>query len=92
MYRHLFNDKTTLFSNDFSNCCKHFKEGWDQCYKDYNSADEHNYGVKLLYPVRCRLYLEWMKVGHYRKGDGTIASKPRSFVEKIRFKVNKINC
>ena len=38
VYRHLFNDKTTLFSNDFSNCCKYFKEGWDQCYKDYNSA------------------------------------------------------
>ena len=53
VYRYLFDNKTNLFRNDFNS--KYFKEGWDQCYKDYRIDDNHNYGVKLLYPVQCRL-------------------------------------
>ena len=60
--------------------------------KDYNSVIKHNYEVKLQYQVQSRLYLEWMKVGHYKKSDGAIASEPKSFVEKIKFKITEINC
>ena len=88
VYHHLFNDKMTLFRNDF--CSRFFKEGWDQCYKDYSTDDERNYGIRLLYPVYSSLYLKWMKTGHYKKGDGTIDTKSRSFVEMIKFKVKKL--
>lgn len=90
VYHRLFDNKTTLFRIDF--CNAYFKEGWDQCYKDYRIDDQHNYGVKLLYPVECRLYIKWMKTGHYKQGDGTINTKSKSFVEMARFKVMKINC
>lgn len=90
VYHHLFRDKTTLFRDDFNS--KYFKEGWDQCYKDYSIDDKHNYGLKLLHPVQCRLYLKWMKPGHCKKGDGTIANKYRSFVEMIKFTIKKTNC
>ena len=33
-----------------------------------------------------------MKVGHYKKGDGTITCKARSFVEMVRFNIKKCNC
>lgn len=90
VYRHLFADKTTLFRSDFNS--QYFKVGWDQCYKDYNSTDEYNHGLELLYPIQCRLHLDWMKEGHCRKGDGTIINKPRSFVEKVTFTIKKKNC
>lgn len=74
----------------FDNNSKYFKEGWDQCYKDYRIGDSHNYGVKLLYPVQCRLYLNFMKAGHYKKGDSIITCKARSFVEMVKFKIKNV--
>ena len=90
VYRHLFGDKTILCRSDFNS--QYFKEGWDQCYKDYDSTDEHNHGLELLYPIHCRLYLDRMKKGHCRKGDGTMNYKSRGFVEKVTFTIKKKNC
>ena len=90
VYHHLFNNKTTLYRNDF--CSRFFKEGWDQCYIDYSTVEEHNYGIRLSYPVYSRLYLRWMKAGHYKTGDGTINTKSRGFVEIVRFTLKKVNC
>lgn len=80
----------TLFRNDF--CSSFFKEGWDQCYADYRVDDEYNSGIRLLYPVECKLYLQWMRTGHFKKGDGTMDTKSKSFVEMVCFTVKKRNC
>ena len=80
----------TLFRNDF--CSTYFKEGWDQCYKDYSRDDDCNFGLRIQYPIKCRLHLKWMKKGHYKKGDGTIHTKSQSFIEMVRLQIKKINC
>ena len=90
VYRFLFNDKMTLYSNDFNN--KYFKEGWDQCFSDYRDDDDYNTGHKLEYPVKSRLYLKWTKKGHYRNSSGSIVSKLCSFVEMVVFNIKKVNC
>jgi len=77
----------TLYSNDFNN--KYFKEGWNQCYSDYKDDDDYNTGHKLAYPVKCRLYFKWTKVGHFCDINGCIVNKSPSFVEMVSFKIKK---
>lgn len=89
VFRYLFNNKTTLYHNDFD--IKYFKEGWDQCFSNYRDDDDYNIGHKLAYPVICRMYFRWSKTGHYRNCSGSIVNRSLSFVEMVSFKIKKVN-
>ena len=89
VFRFLFKDKTTLYYNDFDK--KYFKEGWDQCCSDYSDDDDFNCGIRLTYPVKCRLYFRSNKDGHYRNCNGNIVSKLPSFIEMVEFEIVKKN-
>ena len=46
VFRFLFNNKTTLYFNDFDK--KYLKEGWNQCFSDYREDDDYNTGHKIV--------------------------------------------
>lgn len=90
VYHHLFLDKKELFFNDFNS--RYFKVGWDQCYHNYRVGDKYNNGHRLEYPVLARPYLKWTKNAHYKRDDGIMIIKSKSFVEMVSLKIKKINC
>lgn len=84
----LFGNKDVLDVNDF--CSNYFSEGWD-C--SYRKCGRSYYGCKLIYPVECKLYINWSGKNRYFKGEnGEFVSKGRSFSEMMKVVLYKVNC
>ena len=71
VYRMLFESKESLNEEDF--CTRYFPPGWD-C--NYRKCGNIFHGCKILYPIECKLYINWNKKNRYFKDqDGKFVRK-----------------
>ena len=89
VYRYLWGSRTELHSEDFNN--SYFSIGWDQHYK-YNDTEGHNYGTRIVFPIRTKLKIQYTKQAFYMDSDNKLSNKNTSFTETLFVKLTKCSC
>ena len=88
VYRYFWGDSTVLNLEDFDSA--YFSMGWDQHYK-YNDDEEHNYGTKVIFPIRTKLKIQYNPQAFY-KNNNKLINKKSSFLEILYVNLKKGNC
>ena len=88
VFRYFWGGKRQLTFEDFNS--PYFDIGFDQCYKT-NDGD-HDYGVKIDFPIKVRLYIKQARKAFYKDTDGILQTKSTQFAEVLYVTLNKRNC
>ena len=88
VFRYFWGEKRQLNFEDFNS--PYFDIGFDQCYKT-NDGD-HDYGVKITFPIHIRLRIQQPRKTYYRDSNGRLQTKSKQFIEMMYVTLNKVNC